>query len=67
MWRALVVTCVSVVAAALPAAPAAQEPRPVSLVVILVVDQMRADYLTTFASRWQAGFKTLLDRRDAVR
>jgi len=60
MWRALVVTCVSVVAAALPAAPAAQEPRPVSLVVILVVDQMRADYLTTFASRWQAGFKTLL-------
>lgn len=30
------------------------------LVVILVVDQMRADYLKTFARHWQAGFRTLL-------
>lgn len=30
------------------------------LVVILVVDQMRADYLQTFERHWQGGFKTLL-------
>jgi predicted AlkP superfamily pyrophosphatase or phosphodiesterase len=36
---------------------AQQSPR---LVVIVVVDQFRADYLTTFASHWRAGFKTLL-------
>ena len=29
------------------------------LVVIVVVDQFRADYLTTFASHWRAGFKTI--------
>lgn len=32
----------------------------VRLVVIVVVDQFRADYLTTFASHWRAGFKTLV-------
>lgn len=31
-----------------------------SLVVILVVDQMRADYLRTFERHWQRGFRTLL-------
>lgn len=31
------------------------------LVVILVVDQMRADYLHTFARHWQGGFRTLLN------
>ena len=30
------------------------------LVVMLVVDQMRADYLQTFERHWQAGFRTLL-------
>ena len=30
------------------------------LVVVLVVDQMRADYLQTFARHWQGGFRTLL-------
>jgi predicted AlkP superfamily pyrophosphatase or phosphodiesterase len=29
------------------------------LVVVVVVDQFRADYLTTFASHWRAGFKTI--------
>ena len=63
MWRALaVVVCIGLTAAARAAAPAAQAGGPASLVVILVVDQMRADYLTTFASRWQRGFRTLLDR-----
>ena len=36
---------------------AADPPR---LVVIVVVDQFRADYLAMFASHWRAGFKTLL-------
>jgi predicted AlkP superfamily pyrophosphatase or phosphodiesterase len=42
--------------------PQAQAPSTPALVVVLVVDQMRADYLTTFASRWQGGFRELLDR-----
>ena len=32
------------------------------LIVMLVVDQMRADYLDTFARRWKRGFATLLER-----
>ena len=31
------------------------------LVVVLVVDQMRADYLQTFDRHWHAGFRTLLN------
>jgi len=42
----------------LTAASGAQQP--IRLVVIVVLDQFRADYLTTFASHWRAGFKTLL-------
>jgi predicted AlkP superfamily pyrophosphatase or phosphodiesterase len=41
------------------AVPAAQPP-PLRLVVIVVADQFRADYLTAFASHWRAGFRTLL-------
>jgi predicted AlkP superfamily pyrophosphatase or phosphodiesterase len=33
---------------------------PLRLVVIVVLDQFRADYLTTFASHWRDGFRTLL-------
>lgn len=40
------------------AAPAAQQSP--KLLVIVVADQFRADYLTTFASHWRAGFRTLL-------
>lgn len=40
------------------AAPAAQQ-RP-RLVVIIVVDQFRADYLNTFATHWRSGFRTML-------
>ena len=39
------------------ASSAQQGPR---LVVMIVLDQFRAEYLTTFASHWRAGFKTLL-------
>jgi predicted AlkP superfamily pyrophosphatase or phosphodiesterase len=31
------------------------------LLVVLVVDQMRASYLQTFGRQWQSGFRTLLD------
>jgi predicted AlkP superfamily pyrophosphatase or phosphodiesterase len=41
------------------AAPAAQGPP--RLLVVVVADQFRADYLTTFASHWRAGFRALLD------
>ncbi|HYL20159.1 MAG TPA: alkaline phosphatase family protein [Gemmatimonadales bacterium] len=36
--------------------PASPAPSPVSLVVLVVVDQMRADYLARFASQWSGGF-----------
>ena len=32
------------------------------LLVVLVVDQLRADYLTRFDRHWHAGFRTLLDK-----
>jgi predicted AlkP superfamily pyrophosphatase or phosphodiesterase len=42
----------------LAAAPDGQQP--LRLVVIVVLDQFRAEYLTTFASHWRDGFRTLL-------
>jgi predicted AlkP superfamily pyrophosphatase or phosphodiesterase len=36
---------------------AAESPR---LVILVVIDQFKADYLTAFASHWRAGFRTLL-------
>src|SRR5215213_10226 len=38
---------------------------PPKLVVIVVVDQMRADYLTRYDRHWRSGFRTLL-REGAV-
>jgi predicted AlkP superfamily pyrophosphatase or phosphodiesterase len=46
------------------AAPAASAPAATAkpkLVVLIVADQFRADYLTRFASEYNAGFKRLLD------
>ncbi len=37
------------------------------LVVVLVVDQMRADYLQTFDRHWHGGFRTLLSEGSRVR
>jgi predicted AlkP superfamily pyrophosphatase or phosphodiesterase len=34
---------------------------PPRLLVLVVVDQLRADYLTRFDAHWRAGFRTLLD------
>jgi len=57
----LAFVCAAVLA--VPVARPAAQPTPVPrLLVLLVVDQMRADYLTTFAARWKAGFRTLLTR-----
>ena len=39
---------------------AASGQQPIRLVVIVVLDQFRADYLTAFAGHWRAGFRTLL-------
>jgi predicted AlkP superfamily pyrophosphatase or phosphodiesterase len=39
---------------------AARGQQPIRLVVIVVLDQFRADYLTTFAPHWRDGFRTLL-------
>jgi predicted AlkP superfamily pyrophosphatase or phosphodiesterase len=35
---------------------------PPKLLVVLVVDQMRADYLQRFDRHWRGGFRTLLDK-----
>ncbi len=51
--------------AVLAPASAAPEKRPPAnapkLVVLLVVDQMRADYLTTYRQQWSGGLKRLLE------
>src|SRR5687767_7644362 len=41
------------------AAPAAASP---NLVVVVSVDQMRADYIDQFSGQWSRGLKTLLGR-----
>ena len=46
--------------ALLTVAPAIQAQGTPRLVVMLVVDQMRADYLQTFDRHWHGGFRTLL-------
>ena len=45
---------------AAPAMPGAQNAAPPKLVVILVVDQMRADYLTWYAANYSAGLARLV-------
>jgi predicted AlkP superfamily pyrophosphatase or phosphodiesterase len=40
-------------------APDARRPR---LIVTLVVDQLRADYLRTYSKHWQSGFRTLIEQ-----
>ena len=42
--------------------PTAAAPDPPRLLVILVIDQFRTDYLTTYAHRWRSGFRRLLDK-----
>ncbi len=56
MRRTLVVSALLIAAGGLQ--PAAQTTP--KLVVLLVVDQMRGDYLTRFERHWTGGFRTLL-------
>jgi predicted AlkP superfamily pyrophosphatase or phosphodiesterase len=42
--------------------PRAQAQTAPKLLVVLVVDQMRADYLQRFDRHWRGGFRTLLDK-----
>jgi predicted AlkP superfamily pyrophosphatase or phosphodiesterase len=53
-----------------PAAPTAKTPAKPKLIVLLVVDQMRADYVEKFRGQWKGGLKRLLDEgawfRDAA-
>lgn len=39
----------------------AQSDGPPSLIVLLVVDQMRRDYINDYGSRWKKGLRTLVD------
>jgi predicted AlkP superfamily pyrophosphatase or phosphodiesterase len=48
---------VTAIAAVALAQPAPSRPR---LVVVIVLDQFRPEYLTTFSAHWRRGFKTLL-------
>jgi predicted AlkP superfamily pyrophosphatase or phosphodiesterase len=54
----------------LPAAPAPKAAAKPKLVVLLVVDQMRGDYVDKFMGQWTGGFKRLVDEgawfRDAA-
>lgn len=55
MRRLLLVTSLLLATVALPSAQTTPK-----LVVMIVVDQLRADYLKRFERHWQGGFKTLL-------
>ena len=73
-WLALFFTALSVTAATSraqtpaakpkpkpPAEPAAAQTQHPKLVVLLVVDQMRADYVDKFRGQWSGGLKRLVD------
>jgi arylsulfatase A-like enzyme len=47
---------------ALAAQPESPPPEPPRLLVVLVVDQMRADYVPAFQGDWTAGLRRLLDQ-----
>ena len=60
MKRALLVVALAVAAWPSLRAQPAQAPAP-RLLVLLVADQMRADYIQRFRHRWQSGMRVLLD------
>jgi len=63
---AAVIVVMGVLALGRPAAAAPPRPRP-KLIVILVVDQMRADYMERYGHQWSAGLKRLLNRGASFR
>jgi predicted AlkP superfamily pyrophosphatase or phosphodiesterase len=52
---------VAAVALVLLSAPLAAQPTPPRLVVVLVVDQMRADYIQMYGHHWTKGLRRLVD------
>lgn len=60
--RAALVGLAVLLAACGGSAPETESPEKPKLVLLVVVDQLRADYLTRFADLYEGGFKTLLDQ-----
>jgi predicted AlkP superfamily pyrophosphatase or phosphodiesterase len=54
-------TAVALAVATVIAAPHQAPPQPPRLVVIVVIDQMRADYVDRYAHQWTGGLKRLID------
>lgn len=57
----LALTSTSSVVAQTPAAPVAVARKTPALVVLLVVDQFRADYVSQYGDRWTGGLRRLVD------
>src|SRR5262249_8403377 len=54
----ILITCAAAIALTLTATAAPHGPK---LIVVLVVDQFRGDYIQKFQSQWSGGFKRLLN------
>lgn len=63
---AVIVVVTGVLASGPPLAAAPPRPRP-TLIVLLVVDQMRADYVERYGHQWSAGLRRLLDEGASFR
>ena len=59
--RALVTAAVAGLASLLTPTIAAAQPAKPSLVVVIVVDQMRRDYIKDYGPKWTRGLKRLVD------
>lgn len=53
--------CVVVAALLCLSGPLTAQPAPPRLVVVIVVDQMRTDYITTYGHQWTKGLRRLMD------
>jgi predicted AlkP superfamily pyrophosphatase or phosphodiesterase len=58
--RWIVLSVVGMCAAVLLSTPAAQPPTALKLIVLIMVDQMRADYVDRFQADWTGGLKRLV-------
>ncbi len=59
--RSLVPLIVATLAVSLLSIPAPAQPARPSLVVVIVVDQMRRDYIQDYGAKWTKGLRRLLD------
>lgn len=60
MSRTMKTLCVAALLACL-SGPLAAQPSPPRLVVVIVVDQMRTDYINTYGHQWTKGLRRLVD------